>query len=422
MKNLKLSTRPYIYNVDNVNIITFFIMFPIKVESKYMDLFKMRLASKVVASSSKKCTSLDAFDKVLNKNLVIRYLVDYIRLDKEIFITFDFTIPKEGLIADYNMEEAIKVLYDCIFNPSVKNNKFTKEVFDWNKDKMLNNLKQEINNIYELTNYELYNILDPKHKVFFSREEKIKLVEDTNASNVYEYYKKNIIDNKFITFIYGKIDDKKRLLDLYNKYFKQKYYDFNMGIHMYNLLPFKEYKNKTMKTKYWQSSLSYIYQIVNCKMSDINKLTMLYYFLRSRENDLIFDKLRNEYNLVYETYVDIDKMHGLLEIKVLLDKNDREEISKLIKEVINSLYDKEVFVRCKKKLMKSLEYDLLDDEDNDFYDVLYNINKKLKISMIIKDLIRDMSKIEYNDMRDLLNRLKISRELFLEGGYNEEGI
>ena len=109
------------------------------------------------------------------------------------------------------------------------------------------------------------------------------------------------------------------------------------------------------------------------KEKDVHVLRMLYYFLNSRENALIFGTLRNKYNLVYECSVEYDIVHGLIYIRTLMDKKDKDLINKLIEETIYSIKDEKIFNRCKANLMRSLEYDLLDDEDDDFHDVVVKI-------------------------------------------------
>lgn len=45
-----------------------------------------------------------------------------------------FAIPEEGIIDDFNMEEAIKFLYNTIYKPNVNNNEFDLEQFNWEKN------------------------------------------------------------------------------------------------------------------------------------------------------------------------------------------------------------------------------------------------------------------------------------------------
>ena len=151
-------------------------------------------------------------------------------------------------------------------------------------------------------------------------------------------------------------------------------------------------------------------------------MKMLYYFLYSKENNLIFSVLRTEYNLVYESLVEFDEIHGLIYVRVLMDKKDEKVIKDLINETIYSILDEAVFKKCKDNLMRSLEYDLLDEEDDEFHDVTISINKKLKFNIAIDYIIKEMRKIDYKQMKEFLNRFKISRDLFMEGGHDEENI
>ena len=422
MKKIRLNTNPYIYNIDNVNVIKIKLLYPVKIKPRYLDIYKLHIMRTLMGSSSKKYNEIDLFNKVLDKNLVIKYGVSYKRFDNELFISVNYTIPKEGLVDNYNIENTFKLLYEFIYNPDVEDNKFTEKNFNWKKTAMLNNLKQEINNIYDLSVKEIDDFLDPDCKHFIHKEERIKLLEETTPENVYKYYEKNIKNNRFISFIYGKIDDKDKILELFNKYFNQKEYNFDIDVQIFRFIPFLDYQEKKIETKYNQSVIYHVYQVQNIKEKDEPILRMLYYFLYNKENALIFDTLRTNYNLVYECSVSYDEIHGLIYIRVLMDKKDKELINNLIKETIYSLEDKKVFNRCKDNLLRSLDYELLDDEDDDFYDVLIDIYKKLYYGVDTKDIIKKMKKIGYEQMKEFLGRFKLSRNLFMEGGHYDENL
>ena len=419
MKKIRLSTIPYIYKVDNVNVIRVKLLYPVAIESRYTDVYKLNLMNKILGNSSKKYNEIDIFSEVMNRNLVIKYKVGYTRFDNELFITVNYVVPKEGLIDGFNLEDSFKLLYELIYNPDVGDKKFNEKNFTWNKDVMLNNMKQDINNIYDLSVEEIDNFFDPDCIHFIHREERIELLEKTNPKNVYEYYEKNIKNNKFISFIYGAIDNKERVLKAFNKYFKQEKYDFDIDVEPYRFIPYSDYQEKEIETKYNQSVIYQVYQVEKMKEKDVHVLRMLYYFLNSRENALIFGTLRNKYNLVYECSVEYDIVHGLIYIRTLMDKKDKDLINKLIEETIYSIKDEKIFNRCKANLMRSLEYDLLDDEDDDFHDVVVKISKKIKNNIDIKNIIKHMEKIDYEQMKEFLDRFKLSRNLFMEGGHCE---
>ena len=261
MKKIKLSTNPYIYNVDNVNVIRIHILYPVQIEPRYTDVYKLNLMNKIIGNSSKKYNEIDIFNKKLNKNLIIKYKVSYTRFDNELFISVNYVVPKEGLIDDFDLEKSFKLLHELLYDPDVDNKKFNDKNFNWNKDVMLNNMKQEITNIYDLATEEIDNFFDPDSKHFIHKKERIELLEKTSPKNVYEYYEKNIKKNKFITFIYGAIDNKDKILKYYNKYFKQEEYFFDFDVQLFRLIPYTDYQEKRIETKYNQSVVYQIYQV-----------------------------------------------------------------------------------------------------------------------------------------------------------------
>lgn len=422
MKKIKLNTTPYIYKVNDVKVIRINMLFPVEIESRYTDVYRLVLMCNLLSNSSKIYNEIDLFSKVLNRNFIIRYNLSYTRYDNQLFICVNYVVPKEGLVDNYSLDNAFKLLYEFLYNPDVSEGAFNIKNFNWYKDILLKELKQEANNIYDLSLQEMDEFFDPDSKYFIHQKERIELVKKTNPKNVYEYYKKNIKNNKFVTFICGAIEDKNKILNIFNKYFKQEEYSFEMNVELFRFIPYKNYQEKIINTKYNQSVVYQIYQVVNMKEKDEYILRMLYFFLYSRENNLIFDTLRSKHNLVYEASVENDSIHGLLYIRTLMDKRDRELINKLIHETIFSIKDKEVFERCKNNLMISLKYDLLDEEDDSFCEVVARINKILKRKNDISHLIKKMAKINYEQMEEFLTRFKLSRNLFMEGGHYEEDL
>ena len=105
-----------------------------------------------------------------------------------------------------------------------------------------------------------------------------------------------------------------------------------------------------------------------------------------------------------------------------MDKKDKDLITKLIQDAIYSIRDEEVFDRCKKNLMRALKYDLLDEEDFDYHKVSCRMNKMLKMDLDVSSLMKKMEKISYEQMKEFLDRFKLSNNLFLEGGHNEENV
>ena len=422
MKKIKASTKPYIFNIPDVKEIRIQLFYPVEKDGRFLDRYKYSIMKNIMGSSSKKYNEIDLFIKEINKNLIIYYKFGIVKYKNRFFIEVHYSFPKEGLIEDYDIENAFKLLYEVLYNPDVTGRKFNKKNFDWFKDILMNRLIQEANTIYDVADEEIDNLFDPDSKYFVHKKDRIELLKATTQENVYEYYEKTIKNNKFISFIFGAIDDKDKILRLFNKYFKQKEYEFNLDVDINWLIPFNSYREKTIRTEYNQSVIYQIYQVEGMNEKDSDSLRMLYFFLNSSENALIISTLRLKHNLVYETLVEHYSYWGLLYIRVLMDKKDKDLITKLIQDAIYSIRDEEVFDRCKKNLMRALKYDLLDEEDFDYHKVSCRMNKMLKMDLDVSSLMKKMEKISYEQMKEFLDRFKLSNNLFLEGGHNEENV
>ena len=54
MKKIKLSTIPYIYKVKDVKVLRINILYPVKIKSRYTDVYKLNLMNRMLSSFNKK--------------------------------------------------------------------------------------------------------------------------------------------------------------------------------------------------------------------------------------------------------------------------------------------------------------------------------------------------------------------------------
>ena len=118
MKKIKLSTIPYIYKVKDVKVLRINILYPVKIKSRYTDVYKLNLMNRMLSSFNKKYNEINIFLKELKKNLIIKYDVGFNRYDNELFITVNFVIPKEGIVDNYSLEKSFEFLHDLLFSPT----------------------------------------------------------------------------------------------------------------------------------------------------------------------------------------------------------------------------------------------------------------------------------------------------------------
>ncbi len=416
MDTVKLSTIPRVIKIKDENRIYIRLFFIVDNTLKQLDRYIIQLMIRMMNNSTNKWTTMKEFNNVLDNNYIISYRINVGTFVNKKGIMFNMTIPKEGIIDEFSYDKAFSVLHELIYNPFQEDNHFNKERFTWEKEIMLNNVKDEYSSLYEESYEEFNNFIDENEEHFLRRKTIRRLIEEADEYNTYDYYLKNIKNNKFVTYIFGGIDKEEDILNSFNKYFKQDENNWRVKVKKTHFYPYIDSKNKTIITKYQQSALDQCYQIKDIKKSDLDKLDMLGFFLNSRENNLLFNALRVKNNLVYETHLDIDDKYGFMKIEVLMDKKDLDIIRELIKETIYSVKDRNVFEKCKERLLVSLKYDHLYHLDDPTYEIYEYMKKEIKYADTYKYMCNAMKRIKYEDMLDFLNRLHLGKELFLEGG------
>ena len=124
-------------------------------------------------------------------------------------IKFYLEALNDNFISDTEslVQNSINTLFDIVFNPLIIDNKFNSEYVDGEK----NNLKQIIDS--KIDNKNLYSLIRCTEEMYKDKPYSLykygysEDLEDINASNLYEYYKKVINESKIDIFISGDLDN-----------------------------------------------------------------------------------------------------------------------------------------------------------------------------------------------------------------------
>jgi len=411
------SAEPKFISVNDTNRTIIKIFFYSKYKRQYN--IKNKLMGRILTSCNNNYRFYKEFENKKNELLIIDYWIENVKCNDMYITIFSLVIPKEGIITDFKLEEAIKFFYDSIFNPCVVDDGFEINQFNWEKSYLYDKEKDYPKNIYQYLDEEVIKIINEKEKTYITHEEYMKMIKQATPKNVYEYYQKVIKNNQFITYIYGNLDNKDRLLEIYNKYFKQE--NKNIEIYMKRIKPLKvdSYKENTITTNYNQSVLVLFYQVENFIKKEQIILETLYFFLNSRENDLIYNNLRHKHNLIYTLNMEFEKNKGFLTIKSYLDKKDIEKAQMIIEQTINQVKVKENFELYKENLLKALKYDMYSAKDNIFNDAIDIIEKEVKCNMTLEEKYKQIEKIQIDNMINLIDKLKLTSKLTLIGDKDE---
>lgn len=414
----KIKTRPKIINIKNANTITIKLIF-FNNHTKE-DTIKNRIMNRILRNCNNKYKTAQELGKKIEELLIINLTISTKSYIEKEITTVTITVPKEGILPNFNIEECIKLLYETIYNPYIENDEFNKNCFNWERDFILNIEKRYPNNIYEYVEEEKIKIINKVDDVYITHEEYMNFIEKQTPRTIYEQYIKKIKNNNFITYIYGNIENKERILKIFNKYFKQEKQEITIDTNYTKYLKLTKYQEYQQKKKFNQSVLLLIYQIDKLKKDEKILLDTLYYFLNSTENDLIFQNLRVKNNLIYDARVLENTLCGYIEIMTFLDEKEVEKAQRVITETFKDIKDEANFKIYKERLLKALRYDILTEEDNNYNIVKDIIQKNLKDEYSIKGKYEIIKNITSKEMNNFINRLKLTRKLTIIGDVNEE--
>ena len=379
----KFKTKPKIINIEDTNTTIIKIMFFNKHTKE--DTIKNRIMNRILRTCNNLYRTPKEFETKREDLLIMNLSIDtnaYIE-NEVTYVTM--TLPREGIIDEFNLEECIKFLYDTLYNPYIENDEFNNEHFNWERDFVFDRERNYPNNIYDYIEEESIKILNEIEDIYITHEEYLNYIKKQTPKTIYENYKTKIKNNSFITYIYGSIENKEKLLKIFNKYFKQDQQEIKLDTNYTKYLKITEYKEFERKTKYNQTVLNLFYQIEKLKQEEKTILDTLFYFLNSRENDLIFQNLRIKNNLVYESRVMESNTCGYIAIIAFLNKEDIKKAQEIIEETLEDIKKEENFNIYKERLLKALKYDVLTEEDNDYNIVKDIINKDIKEEKTLKE-------------------------------------
>jgi hypothetical protein len=215
-------------------------------------------------------------------------------------------------------------------------------------------------------------------------------------------------------YVYGSIDDE--LKNIFNKYFNNKITEFSLDAKFNDYFKFDKFIEKTEKTKYNQSVLYLNYIIDNMCETDRTYFDTLYYILNSKENALIYNELRTYNNIVYSSKVRASNHYALFDVIVYYNDYDYKKIIDMVNNTINSLRDKNKFNICKDRLVRSLGFDLLYQEDEPFGEIIERIESSISDEKTFKEKIELIKNINHEDFVKFLDKVVLSKTYLFESG------
>lgn len=414
MKRIKLSTDAHVIKTNKIDTLAFRLVYPIKHNNDNVHYIK--LLDLFLSTSSKKYKERKDFNKAMLKHTILDIGLRSLNIVNNTYLIFCFEVPRENLIKNFNLESSFKFAIDALLKPNLDGYSFSEEKFNYEKEFLYSNYKRSLDNIYSANSNQFYDFIDPEGKLGNSYERTGEVLKSITPSSLYEFYKKNILENNFIPYVYGNISPSK-VKSLFKKYIPQDKKEISFTIDYFEALKMKNNTYQEVSTKYNQSELFLEYQ-VDMKEPDTKYLSTLINILTGAENNLIFEALRIKNNLVYDVRVTSFSSRAMFVIVAFIPRDKYKDTKRIIKSVFKSLKDEEYLTNCLNKLIKGLEVDLL--KENDSQGKLLNdaINKDLNIRTT-EELLERTKSVKPKKLIEFIDRLELTNEMFFKGDANE---
>ena len=412
----EFKSSPYLIKNDKFSTIEFRIFFETKYDKKY--IFYLPLLRQILLNTSKNYPSEIEYRNAYKENMIISMNMKSIILNENLFFQFSLIVPDPKKVKKYDIEKSFKFFTDMIYNPNVLNEEFNHKQFEREREFLRNDIFNSLKNVNVRAQQSFLNVVDDKGIITENIYNNMNLIEEANPSELYDIYKKTIKENKPIIFVYGNVDES--INDLVGKYINitNEKIKFNKNYNNF-LVPFKTIKKVEENSKFNQSILFMAYKIKNMSEEDKIYLSIIKNILSSGTNDLIFNKLRLEENLIYSSHTWCDLKVGLLVVESYINNSSKEKVIKSVKEVIKELKNKEKLNEYLNNLIEDLYYSLIRKKDSRNIVIEDYINEKFEFGYKTDELLKKYKEIKVEDLIAFLDRLKLDTIYFLRGEFDE---
>lgn len=333
-------------------------------------------------------------------------------------ISFKETFLNEKYTEVGMNEKSIEFLLELIFNANINDNKFDKEYFEIIKRTVEDDIKSLKDNTKKYSLTRLYEEMD-KGPLSYRTCGYLEDVDKITESNLYDYYKTVIENDKIDIFIIGNLSDTYE--QLFNKYIPDTI-RIEDNISHYLDLEVAEEKEKKETIKTNQSKLS-----IGLKIKDITDFELKYVInlysliLGGSSNSKLFKVVREENSLCYYISSSVSVISKIITIIAGINASDYDETIKLIKEEIDRLKNGNITeqdIEEAKKIYISGCKEVYDSPNLIINNYLSHEYADLDI---VSDRIKKIEKVTKEDIIRLANKVVIDTIFLLEGiDENEE--
>lgn len=409
---INISKKPYILKNNDFRTIQIQVMFPIKFRKE--DLAFNNLLPNMLQFMNKKYPSEEEFVLAKKELYVLGTPCGYFGIGLNGYFGFNLIIPDTDSLKEDLLEEQFSLFSEMIYNPLVKNNCFSSFELEKEKKNLLIGIDNALKNIGPYQNIRLREIVDEDGILSLDLARNTYLIEEVTTSNLYDYYRKNIIDNSPVIFVMGNVDEN-RINELCDKYLYKNFKDKVFDSELYYFMKLRDNILEVVdESSFNNSCLSIVYKLKDATKDDYIYLNFIRDLLTSLSSRILSKILRDDLEIVYSVQVIPYTHYGLLEVKAFINKDNMEITKEKIIDVINSLKNPDIIRDGVSNLIERRRIDVIKKKDNKGLIFEDFIDSTLGISNTLEDYYEKYKNISCEDISEFVNRLVLDTIYFLK--------
>ena len=410
------------YELDNYNLYTIYtdrfktINFRVNIRVNYereCDKFFPLLWRMLVRTSSK-YNSLKEINRACAEVYDPYFSIRSLESGGEIILSLSGSFINEKYTEEYMNEKNIKFLLPFLFEPKIVNDGFDFEIFNLEKEKLINNYKTIKDYPRDYTSAMIEYYMNSRGFQEYSLDEMIEETKKMTAKELYKFYLKVMSEGKLDVFVCGNID----FDEMKNIFENNISFNGKRKSEICHIIKQESY-NKNVEKHVEESNNVQSNLAIGCKildMTDFEKdyvLTVYSWILGGSMNSLLHQTVREKNSLCYYIYTVKDKLRGILKIFSGIDYKDFDKVLDLIKKEMDNIsignFSDELLDNIKKIYLSSLTSidDYQDDLIGNFISEIY-VNddevslRREKIEKVTKKDLMEFAKKVHMDTLYLL--------------------
>ena len=314
------------------------------------------------------------------------------------------------------LNDSLDFLFEMLFNPNIKDDKFDSKTFDMIKNKLDLIIKSEKENIQKYTLNRALELMDSNDPISYNLWGYKEDLDKINTKNLYEYYKKVLKTNIIDIFVVGDVN-KEEIISIFKDKFKINTIKRNTTEAFITYKSSNKTKVYNEKMDLKQSKLAIICKLLNLSLYERRYVLPLYSsILGGSSTSRLFNNVREKNSLCYTINAFNNTPNSIMMIYSGIDISNYDKALKLIKKeiILKNITDKELD-NAKKEMITSIE--TLTDNVSGI--INYYFGMEVFNSDNIDTKIINFNKVTINDLELLSKKIKIAM-IYLLGGSNEK--